>query len=73
MVLIAIPFAFLMGRKGSMHGIGAAVVISMVFMGTIAFLNSFCNNGLLPPLLSGVLPYLLFTLVSLSLMVRIRT
>ena len=73
MVLIAIPFAFLMGRKGSMHGIGAAVVISMVFMGTIAFLNSFGNNGLLPPLLSGVLPYLLFTLVSLSLMVRIRT
>lgn len=73
MVLIAIPFAFLMGRKGSMHGIGAAVIISMVFMGMMAFLNSFGSNGLLPPLLASVLPYLLFTAVSIVLMVRIRT
>jgi len=73
MVLIAIPFAFLMGRKGSMHGIGAAVAISMVFMGMMALLNSFGNNGLLPPLLAGALPYLLFTAVSLVMIVKIRT
>ena len=73
MVLIAIPFAFLMGRKGSMHGIGAAVAISMVFMGMMALLNSFGNNGIIPPLLAGVLPYLLFTAVSLVMMLKIRT
>jgi len=73
MVLIAIPFAFLMGRKGAMHGIGAAVVISMVFMGMIGFLNSLGNNGILAPILSGSIPYLLFTVVSLFLMIKIRT
>jgi LPS export ABC transporter permease LptF/LPS export ABC transporter permease LptG len=73
MVLIAIPFAFMMGKKGSMHGIGVAVVISMVFMGMIGFLNSFGNNGLMSPLWSSLIPYLFFTLASLVMMVRIRT
>lgn len=73
MVLIAIPFAFMMGKKGSMHGIGVAVIISMVFMGMIGFLSSFGNNGLLPPLWAGLIPYLFFTLVSLVMMARIRT
>ncbi len=72
MVFIAIPFAFLMGRKGSMYGIGVAVSISMVFIWMIGFLNSFGNNGLMSPFLAGILPYLFFTVLSLALMSRIR-
>ncbi len=73
MVLIAIPFAFLMGRQGTLSGIGMAVAISMVYWGMIGVFNSLGATGLLPPLPAAFLPLLIFFVLGVWLFTKVRT
>ncbi len=47
MVLIAIPFSFKMGKKGTLFGIGIAVGISMVFWGIFGISSAMGSSGIL--------------------------
>ncbi|HNX98727.1 MAG TPA: LptF/LptG family permease, partial [Candidatus Aminicenantes bacterium] len=73
MVLIAIPFAFLLGRQGALSGIGVAVAISMVYWGTIGVFKALGGTGLLPPLAAAFLPLLIFGALGTWLFSKIRT
>jgi LPS export ABC transporter permease LptG len=73
MVLIAIPFSFMMGSKGTLYGIGIAVGISMIFWGIVGMFNSLGTAALLSPALSAFAPLILFAALSMGLFLQVRT
>lgn len=73
MVLIAIPFSFMMGKKGTIFGIGIAVGVSMVFWFSMALFQSLGTHAILSPFLSAFGPLFLFAAVSIYLFSNIKT
>jgi len=73
MVIIAIPFSFFMGNKGTLFGIGIAVGISLVFWFTFAVFNALGSAAILSPFISAFAPLLLFGAVSVFLFLNIKT
>jgi len=73
MVLIAIPFSFMMGNRGALFGIGIAVAIAMVYWGALGIFSSLGSTAVLSPMLSAFAPLALFALISLYLIVNIKT
>lgn len=73
MVLIAIPFAFMMGKKGTIFGIGIAVGVSMVFWFSMALFQSLGTHAILSPFLSAFGPLFIFAAVSIYLFSNIKT
>lgn len=73
MVLIAIPFSFFMGKRGTLFGIGIAIAISMVFWFAFAAFSALGSAGILSPFLSAFAPIFLFTLISFYLFTNVKT
>ena len=73
MTLLAVPFAVATGRRGAMYGIGAAIVIALVYRTAESVLAAFGAGGLLPPTLAAWAPNLLFGAVAAYLRLTVRT
>lgn len=73
MVLIALPFSFIMGNKGTLFGIAIAVGISMVFWFTFAVFSALGEAAILSPFISAFAPLFLFTFISIYLFMNIKT
>jgi len=73
MALVALPFAFRLGRQGALYGIGLSVVLGIVFMGVFAFFTTLGEAGALPPLAAVWGPGAVFGLMSLYLFLGVRT
>jgi LPS export ABC transporter permease LptF/LPS export ABC transporter permease LptG len=73
MVLIAIPFSFIMGNKGTLFGIGIAIGISMVFWFVFAVFSALGTAAILTPFISAFAPLLIFTIISFYLFMNVKT
>lgn len=73
MTLIAIPFAFSMGKRGALVGIGLSIGIAMVFWGMLGVFKSLGYVGFLSAFLASWGPNLVFALAGLYLLLRLRT
>ncbi len=73
MTLLAVPFAVMTGRRGAMYGIGAAIVIAIVYRTAESLLAAFGAGGLLPPTLAAWAPNLLFAAAAVYLILTVRT
>ncbi|MBN2206353.1 MAG: LptF/LptG family permease [Candidatus Aminicenantes bacterium] len=73
MTLLGLPFAFTMGKRGTLVGIGTSIVIAMVFWGAIGVFKSLGYVAILPAFLAAWGPNLLFGLAGLYLLFRLRT
>jgi LPS export ABC transporter permease LptF/LPS export ABC transporter permease LptG len=73
MALIGVPFAFVVGRRGALYGIGISIVIAMVYWACLAIFENLGNNALLPPMLAAWSPNLLFGAAGLYLMFTLET
>jgi lipopolysaccharide export system permease protein len=73
MVLIAIPFSFIMGNKGTLFGIGVAIGISMAYWGILGVFSSLGSTAILSPVLSAFAPLVLFVTISIILLLNIKT
>jgi lipopolysaccharide export system permease protein len=73
MVLIAIPFSFLMGKKGTVFGIGVAIGISMIYWFTSAVFSALGAAAILSPFASAFAPLFLFAAISIYLFTNIKT
>ncbi len=73
MALLAVPFAFSMGRKGTLTGIGASVVIAMAYWGAFAVFRSLGTTEVLPPWLAAWGANLIFGLAGAAGFLRLRT
>ena len=73
MTLLAVPFAVTTGRRGAMYGIGAAIVMAIVYWTSMSLLAAFGAGGLLPPTLAAWAPNLLFGAAAAYLILTVRT
>ena len=73
MAFVALPFAFRMGRRGALYGIGVAIAIGMAFYATSALFSTLGEAGALPALLAVWAPNVLFSSFSLYLFLGVRT
>jgi LPS export ABC transporter permease LptG/LPS export ABC transporter permease LptF len=73
MVLLGLPFAFKVGRKGSLYGIGVALVLVLVYWATFATFNALGLVNILDPFVAAWAPNILFMLIGSYLMLYIKT
>jgi lipopolysaccharide export LptBFGC system permease protein LptF len=73
MALLGIPFAFSMGKRGALVGIGLGVVIAIVYWGAIATFRSLGYVNYLSPFLAAWGPSLIFGAVGLYLISTLKT
>ncbi len=73
MVLLGIPFAFSIGRKGALHGVALGVFLGIVYWGAFGVFGVLGGSGLLSPLLAAWGPNLLFGSCSVVLFLNLRT
>lgn len=73
MALVALPFAFRLGRQGALYGLGMSVVLGMVFLGIFAFFTTLGEAGALPPAVAVWSPSAVFGVISVYLLLGVRT
>jgi LPS export ABC transporter permease LptG/LPS export ABC transporter permease LptF len=73
MVLLGLPFAFQVGRRGSLYGIGVALLLVIVYWATFAIFNALGFETVLPPFLAAWAPNILYGLLGSYLLLYIRT
>ncbi len=73
MALLAIPFAFRVGRRGTLAGIGVGLALGMAFLIASAFFTKVGEVGALPPLLAAWSPDVLALTAAAWMLLRLRT
>ncbi|MGH9148111.1 MAG: LptF/LptG family permease, partial [Vicinamibacterales bacterium] len=73
MTLIAVPFAVTMGRSGALYGIGAGVVLAILYWILISVFGAIGSAGLITPLLAAWAPNILFASAAIYLVLTVRT
>jgi CheY-like chemotaxis protein len=73
MTLLAVPFAFAMGKKGALVGAGLSVALAFGYWGAFAIFRSLGYTGVLPPSLAAWAANLLFGLAGILFLFRLRT
>jgi LPS export ABC transporter permease LptG len=73
MALIAMPFAFRMGKRGALYGIAIALVLGIVYWIVFALFVKFGEVGNLPPLLAAWAANILFGLAAGYMFLNVET
>ncbi len=73
MALIAMPFAFKIGRRGALYGVGLALVLGIIYWMVYAIFTKFGEVGNLPPLLSAWSANILFALAAVYMFLHVET
>jgi len=73
MTFLGLPFAFIMGKRGALVGVGISLVIAIAYWVLIGVGISLGNGGFLSVFLAAWGPNLVFGLLGLTLFMRVRT
>jgi LPS export ABC transporter permease LptG len=73
MALLGVPFAFRVGRRGALAGIGVGLTLGILTLVASAFATKLGEVGALPPWLAAWSTAILFGLAAVYLNLRIRT
>ena len=73
MVLLGLPFAFRVGRRGSMYGVGVALLLVLAYWAAFAITNALGLEGALPPLVAAWAPNALFATLGAWMFSLVRT
>jgi len=73
MALLGIAFAFKVGKKGSLYGIGISISLGIIYWICIAFSQQLGDLGALPPLLAAWAPNVFFGIGGGYLVLTLRT
>jgi LPS export ABC transporter permease LptG/LPS export ABC transporter permease LptF len=73
MCMIAIPFSFSMGKRGSLYGIGLSVMIGITYWVMFEFFEQIGGAGKLVPFLAAWAPNLIFGAGGMYFLFTIRT
>lgn len=73
MALLAFPFALSAGRRGTVTGIVAAIVVAIVYWVSSGFLAALGGLGQIPPAAAAWAPDLLFFVAGVYLLLRVPT
>jgi lipopolysaccharide export system permease protein len=72
-ILLGVPFAFLVGTRGALGGLALAVAIGIVYWATAALFEAMGGVGQLPPVLAGWAPDGIFGFLGCYLFLKMRT
>lgn len=73
MALIALPFAFRIGKRGALYGVGIALVVGIFYWMVYAVFTKFGEVGNLPPVLSAWSANILFAIAATYLFLHAET
>lgn len=73
MALIALPFAFRVGKRGALYGVGLALVLAIFYWMIYALFSKFGEVGNLPPMLAAWSANILFAIAATYLFLRVET
>ena len=73
MALIALPFAFRMGRRGALYGFFIALLLGIAYWGVFSIFTKFGEVGNLPGLLSAWSANILFAIAAIYLFLHVET
>jgi LPS export ABC transporter permease LptG len=73
MALIAVPFAVTTGKRGAMYGIGAGIVLAILYWTAISVFGAIGAGGLMAPALAAWAPNLIFGCAAMYLLLTVRT
>ena len=73
MALIALPFAFRIGKRGALYGVGVGLILGIFYWMIFAVFTKFGEVGNLPPLLSAWSANILFALAAMYLFLHVET
>jgi lipopolysaccharide export LptBFGC system permease protein LptF len=73
MVLLGLPFAFRVGRRGSLYAIGVALLLVLVYWAAFAIFNALGLETRVVPLIAAWGPNVLFSLLGTSMLLWVRT
>ncbi len=72
-MLLAIPFAFLVGTRGALGGVALGVAIGIVYWVSAGLLEAMGGVGQLPPFLAGWSPDLIFAFLGAYFFLKMQT
>lgn len=72
-MLLAIPFAFLVGTRGAISGVSLGVAIGIVYWTAARLLEAMGGVGQLPPMLAGWSPDLIFFFLGMYFFLKMPT
>lgn len=73
MAMIAAPFAFLVGNRGAMAGIGASIGVAIAYMAVSQLFEQIGNVNHLPAAIAAWSPDVVFSLAGLYLLLKMRS
>jgi lipopolysaccharide export LptBFGC system permease protein LptF len=73
MALLALPFAFRLGRSGALAGVGVGIGLGMVLTVLVELFGRLGAVGALPPQLAAWTPDILFATAAAFLLLKMRT
>jgi LPS export ABC transporter permease LptG len=73
MVVVGLPFAFSVGKRGALYGVSIGIAIGLVYWGLTGLFEQMGRYEMLPPLLAAWGPNLLFGAGGLYLFLTSRT
>jgi LPS export ABC transporter permease LptG len=73
MAIIAVPFAFLVGNRGAMTGIGVSIAVAITYLGIGILFEKVGEVNQLPPAMAAWAPDGIFSLAGLYLLMRMRS
>lgn len=73
MVIVALPFCFQVGKRGSLYGVGIAIALVALFLLVFSATTALGGIGLMPPFLAAWAPNLLFAGSGIYMLLRSGT
>lgn len=73
MVLLGLPFAFKVGRRGSLYGVGVALLLVIAYWAVAALSNALGVETILSPAVAAWAPNVVFALLGGYLMLYVKT
>ena len=73
MTLLAVPFAVTTGRSGAIYGVGAGIVLALVYWTALSIFGALGAGGWISPVLGAWAPNILFGAAAACLLLTVRT
>jgi LPS export ABC transporter permease LptG/LPS export ABC transporter permease LptF len=73
MTLLAVPFAVTTGRSGAIYGVGAGIVLALIYWITLSIFGALGAGGSVSPILAAWAPNILFGAAAVYLLLTVRT
>jgi LPS export ABC transporter permease LptG/LPS export ABC transporter permease LptF len=73
MALLAVPFAFMVGNRGAMAGVGVSIGIAIAYWGVSTIFEKMGGIGELGPAVAAWSPDAIFAMAGLYLLLRVRS